>query len=464
MKLLFIGLGRSHFKCYESIMRSLVARGHEVVLTYRKDPGDIKPALELEAFVKEFPNVKLEYIAGIEKNTFVEQLAGACTVSHYLRYSENSLFYLNRRVPKSIRKIFMSRLVRWLMATGLFYYTLRGIIKIMIPTKEAQAYLESVKPDFIIASPGNSKLIHEMLYLKAARKLKIPAFISVLSWDNLSTKSMFLLKPDRVFIWNKSHYKDALQFNRFSPDRLTITGATYFDRWFDNRWPALTPEELCAKMELESNKPFILYLGSSANIAKDETWAVRELWENIQKKVAAGALPPLQMLVRPHPENQEIYRQIEGTAGVSVYPPPGSVHTADTLYHSLKNCFAVVGINTSAMLETMIFNKPVITIVSGQYSNTQEDAIHFKHLVDLGALYVCKSNEEAPQVIADLLNWKDPASDARKQFVTDYIRPFGNDKSSGSLIVRFLEELKKGKTPREIEASFSVPYETREAA
>lgn len=443
MKVLFVGLGRSHFKCYESIIRHLIATGHEVNFVLRKDARDTKPASELDRFVTEFPNVPVEYLASDTISPTLELLAALRTVSCYLRLSNNSAFYLNRRIPKQIRTSPFWPLLMRLLKINLIAKLLGFAVERMIPTKESTDHINKVSPDVVIASPANGKLLFEATYLKAARNLGIKTAVSVLSWDNLSTKSMFQIMPDILLVWNQAHVQDALQFHQIPINKLSVIGSPYFDCWFDTKWQELSYEQFCEMTNLDSSKPFVLYLVSSANIAKDETWSIEEIAKEIAKKSTGGELSDLQILVRPHPENFVNVERLVGMPNMAVYPKPGIPQDKrlDMMYYSLKFARAVIAINTTAMLESMIFNTPVITIMHDAYRDTQEHALHFQHLVSSNAMYVVENAEESVNILQKLGKGEDPKKVLRENFVRDYIRPHGENVSAAKSAVKALEEL-----------------------
>ncbi len=436
MKVLFVGLGRSHFKCYESIIRQLIASGHELRFVLRKDAKDTKPASELDRFVAEFPNIPVDYQKGDKVGPTLELLAALRTVSCYLRLSNNSEFYLNRRIPKPIRKSKFWPILRRLLKISFVAKLLGVVVEAMLPTREAEKYIRKFSPDVVIASPANGKLLFEAIFLKAARKLGIKTAVSVLSWDNLSTKSMFQTTPDKLLLWNQAHIQDATQFHQLPMDKLAVIGSPYFDCWFDTKWKEMSYPEFCGLVGLDASKPFILYLVSSANIAKDETWSIEEI---------AGKLKntDMQILVRPHPENFVNVERLVGMDNMAVYPKPGVAadKRLDMMYYSLKYAKAVVAINTTAMLESMIFDTPVITILLPEYKDTQEGALHFQHLVNSEAMYVVENASGVAAVLGKLENGDDPKKPLRDKFVKDYIRPYGRDVSAARKAVEVLEAL-----------------------
>ena len=64
----------------------------------------------------------------------------------------------------------------------------------------------------------------------------------------------------------------------------------------------------------------------------------------------------------------------------------------DSIYHSA----AVVGINTSAQIESAIVGRPVHTVLADEFQETQQGTLHFQYLKadEFGHLYVGRTIEE----------------------------------------------------------------------
>ena len=53
-------------------------------------------------------------------------------------------------------------------------------------------------------------------WVKSARALGIPVGFPVFSWDNLTTKGIIHVQPDRVFVWNEVQKREATRVLRHS--------------------------------------------------------------------------------------------------------------------------------------------------------------------------------------------------------------------------------------------------------
>jgi hypothetical protein len=93
------------------------------------------------------------------------------------------------------------------------------------------------------------------------------------------------------------------------------------------------------------------------------------------------------VLVRPHPQNFKQWKvaHLDDLKGVVVWPREGANplnHTSRSdYYHSIHHSAAVVGVNTSALIESAIVGRAVYTILAPEFRDTQEGTLHFHHLL-----------------------------------------------------------------------------------
>ena len=69
-----------------------------------------------------------------------------------------------------------------------------------------------------------------------------------------------------VTVWNEQQRCEAVELHGVAPDRVEVTGAQLFDRWFERR-PSQSREDFCAMVGLPTDRPIVLYTGSSVFIA-----------------------------------------------------------------------------------------------------------------------------------------------------------------------------------------------------
>jgi hypothetical protein len=109
----------------------------------------------------------------------------------------------------------------------------------------------------------------------------------------------------------------------------------------------------------------------------------------------------------------------------------------DTLHHGA----ALVGINTSAMIEAGIQDRPVFTVVDSSFDDTQTGTLHFRYLLpeNGGHLQRATSLEEHARQLSTSID--EGAAPSSRQFIERFVRPNGLDTASTPQLVTALEGL-----------------------
>jgi hypothetical protein len=269
--------------------------------------------------------------------------------------------------------------------------------------------------------------------VRAAQAAGIPVAAAIASWDNLTNKGLMRVDPDLVTVWNAIQKDEAVTLHGIEPDRVAVTGAQLFDRWFD-RAPALDRAAFCRQVGLPGEAPFLLFTGSSVFIARSEL-EVRFVrgWIGALRASDDSRLRSMPVLVRPHPFNSDAWAAADfaDLGPVAVWPrrqyTPAAEDARSSLFDSLYHSIAVVGINTSAMIEAAILLKPVFSILAPEFAGTQEGTIHFRYLLPEhgGFLRVAGSLDEHLQQLGTALDAVEADRARTERFVHTFLRPHG---------------------------------------
>jgi hypothetical protein len=310
---------------------------------------------------------------------------------------------------------------------------------------EIDTFLAAQQPDVLLVTPLIEPGSPQWEYVRAARARRIRTVLCVASWDNLTNKGLIHGPLDLVTVWNDDMKREAVELHGVPPDRVAVTGAQVFDHWF-NWQPGTSREAFCAKVGLRSDRPYLLYLCSSKFIAPDETRFVRR-WVQALRESASPALQEVGVLVRPHPQHNEQWERFNprGLANFTIYPAAGAapvdaaskVDYFDSIYHSQ----AVVGVNTTAEIESAIVGRRVFGVLAPEFRDTQEGTLHFHHLRRSGGGLVHVA-ESLPDHLAqlDAALRDDGAGDDRcRRFVEAFVRPFGIDVPATPKLVEAIE-------------------------
>jgi len=166
------------------------------------------------------------------------------------------------------------------------------------------------------------------------------------------------------------------------------------------------------------------------------------------------------IMVRPYPMNASIWKDFKAE-NVVVWPAEGETTdiaaTQQNYFHSMYYSRAVVGVNTTAMIEAAVVDKPCVTILTERYQSTQTGRGHFQHLLKADFLEVAHGFGESAGVMANILAGEDVKAGNRRKFVREFVRPCGLDRSVASLFARIAVQAAHHKTAVEINDESSKP-------
>lgn len=455
MKLLFELFYPGHLRYFDSVLKHLAEAGHTVYLIFDNQE---KQKEGLEALDNLPDNIVVlnkslkradawkPIAAGLRILVdYIHYLDPEYVDSHYLRDRWGN--YLKRTSPNIS---FLTRIrtlprfpIKFLIK---FLLTLEAAIP---SSKKIEDRLKSLAPDLILVTSMVMKASPQTDVVKTARAMGLKVAYCVSSWDNLTTKGIIRVPPHRVIVWNELQRVEAETMHGFPASKVIVTGAHTFDRWFA-RQPSLNREAFCHKIGLDPQKPFILFVGSTEGISahENEQQFVRR-WINAIRNDSESSLQDYGILIRPHPYNPGNWKNadLSDLGNVALWPRNGAnpVNESDRAdyFDSLYYCSAVVGINTSAMIEAAIVGRPVHTILASEFQNTQQGTLHFRYLLpeNGGCLLVASNLEEHLQQLHESINDSETIRAKIEQFVVSFVRPHGIDKPAVPILVEAIKSM-----------------------
>ena len=437
MRLLFLARHANYFRNFESVIRLWAERGHQVHLAVERGESVGGSAL-LDSLTGAYPGVTAGEAPRREASEWTSLAARLRRAIDLLRYLGPAYDTTPRlraraaeRAPTFATAFAGSAWSRWGAARTVLGWVLTRAEAAIPPSRDVAGYLRDQQPDALIMTPligvvGSA----QPDYLRAARAARLPVAVAVWSWDHLTSKALIREAPDRVLVWNDVQRDEALRLHGIPADRVVVTGAQCFDRWFDSH-PSRTRAEFCAAVGLPADKPFLLYVGSALFAGSPPEAGFVQQWIAAVRASADPALRTCGILVRPHPQRMREWEGVDlsGFGDVSVWGGnPVTEQARADYFDSLAHSAAVVGLNTSAFLEAAIAGRPVLAILPDEFRDNQEGTLHFAYLSTVGGGLLQTSRTldghcaQLSQVLA--APGEPPGHDA---FVRAFLRPHGLD-------------------------------------
>jgi hypothetical protein len=430
-----------------SVVRELAARGHDVTVVIHGD-NDVAA---LERLAAESPRVSVERAvtpSGDSSRRWVALAADVRSSLDFLafldhRYNDVYRARARRRVPGPVLALLP------LLRFQRLRFVVRQLLLLVdraIPTDPAlERYLSNLRPDVVLFTPYVGLRTMQVHYLRAAKGLGLRTAICVKSWDNLSSKSALHPIPDRVFVWNETQRHEAYELHGIEPERVVVTGAQCFDHWLIAR--SRPRDEFAALIALDPRRKFVLYT-CCAPWAGQEEWPFLERWLRAlrasEDELVAGAA----VLVRPHPKRAEELagKDLSGFGPVVVWPRHGIAPVEGAplqdYFDSITHSAAVVGLNTTAMIEAALLERPVLTVLDPEYRMQQHGTLHFRYLLEVagGFLDVAETLDEHVRQLGVTLRRPDLGVRRARAFTAAFLRPFGH---RGAATPRFVDEIER---------------------
>jgi hypothetical protein len=440
-------------RVFECALRELLSRGHHVHVAY----GTVKRVLPdgaglvLAALRDEYPGFSAEQF-DVPSSRDADAARSLRFGLDYLRYLEPEYEHASAlrtraelRAPTLLRNRVGRRFVRSAATRHAVVRVMESLERAVRPPKALVEYLAHRRPDVVVVSPLVGLGSPQVEWMRAARVLGVPPLLLVASWDNLTNKGIVRGDPVLTVVWNERQIEEAVSLHGIERSRVVATGAHAFDHWFAWR-PSTSRAEFAGRIGLDAKRRLILYVGSSSFISGDEASFARE-WIDRLRSSERESLREAAVLIRPHPQNVAAWETFDEEPGrVVVWPRHGAVPTdvarKREYYDSLHHSSAVVGINTSALVESAIVGRPVLTVADPRFRGTQEGTLHFGHLVgeeDEGVLVLARDWEEhLDQLELALL---DPTAYAKRldRFVRTFVRPYGVDHEAAPRVADAVE-------------------------
>jgi hypothetical protein len=453
MRILFAISHLGFLRNFESTLALLAERGHLVhVVTDRRSEGSVTDGTPIaERLGARFPDAfTWETVPPDKRDPWFALSSGVRESLNYWRYLSPAfadapdLRARGRKQAPAVM-VWLGGLPGLRSAPGrrAMAALFRSIERAIPVRPEIEALFDRWPADLLLVTPLLYFGSRQVDYVRCARRRGINSVLAVGSWDHLTTKGLIHELPDRIVVWNEMQRTEAVELHGARPAQVVATGAQAYDHWFGYQ-PSDEREPFCARIGLAAARPYLLYMCSSPFIAPYEVDVVRR-WIRAIRDSADETLRTAGVLIRPHPQNAAQWTAVDlSELGAAIWPRAGAnpigLDARRDYYDSMHHAHAVVGVNTSALIESGIVGRPVFSFRVPELSGTQEGTLHFRHLTGGGLLTLA---DTLPQHVAQLQrSFESTASERERvrQFVQVFVRPYGLDQPATPRVVRAIEE------------------------
>ena len=284
--------------------------------------------------------------------------------------------------------------------------------------KEAISLLRMINADVVF----NASLISwsSRMWTRAAALAGIPTVSNVISWDNMSTKTLLDEFVDTFLIWSHEMDEDfttSLPFVRGK--RRVIVGSPQFEPVIEGK-DLLSRGEFLQAYGLDPDKKLILYTTGSKSLFPREPDCLDCLLDHWRSKLKDRA----NIMVRMHPNDRHSrydvvrakFPEVPFTfAGQTLADDDKWIPTREDvglLVNQLNHCDMIINVASTMTLEGFAVDKPCINIgfslglsLNARYPmDDYYKSRHYRDIVESGAARLVEDYEQLFQAIDDVLD------------------------------------------------------------
>lgn len=242
-------------------------------------------------------------------------------------------------------------------------------------------------------------------YLSSAKKLSLKTLIAIDNWDNLTSKSVFVEKPDYLTVMGKRCIEHAVDIHSIERSQVLPFGLPRFDTYRNGVIGG-------QKSNLHSNIE-ILYAGFS--LPHSEIAVVNYLWQGLKSHFPTHEI---RFVYRPHPIPIPRIDDVKEVVPGVVTTQHGKLERTnmpkmdEDYLLSMLNADVVIGAPTTMVFEAMLLDRPcIIDGTSDQFHRTNaassiRNFTHMKDLLTVTNLPIANDVEEMLKLLVAMIEQK----------------------------------------------------------
>lgn len=353
--------------CHALISRNILSSGLLEMLS--KDGYRIVvivPKNKKAIFVKNFSSESV-FVEGVEIGTKRREI--------FMRYL--SLAALNSRTINIKRATEMKgsgKITKFFLSNALGHKLIRIFEKITYTDKVYKELFDKYSPSVVFSTDIQNEL--DLAMLSEAKKRGIYTIGKVRSWDNLTSKGLIRVIPEKLLMWNDLIKEESIRINQINPKIIETVGIPHYDAY--SRYNYLKKEDFLKKIGGDPSKRVVTvipigdrYLKNN-NVDRDVVYILDQI---LPKNYEILVRMPPGDYVRQIENNPDqfgrkvLYDRAESTAEnvkLTEMVKGDDEHYANILYHS----DIVISGPSTAVIDAAYLDRPVILFGFDGYKNT----------------------------------------------------------------------------------------------
>ncbi len=316
-----------------------------------------------------------------------------------------------------------------------------------INKSKSSFYFDKYQPDLIFATD----VFHsaDIYFLAEAKKRDVMSVGMVRSWDNITNKGLFRVKPDKLIVHNNIVREEAVKYEDMDLENIFVSGLPQFDIYLED---IIIPRDIFFKrIGLNPSRKIILVAPHGRRFHKTD-W---ELLEILKNKLDNN----FQFIVRFPPNDTVEFNEFVPDKRFFIERPgkefgvnkfnEREVQKTDavTLANNLFYSDVVVNYGSTISMDAVVFDKPVIIVAFDgweklPYIKSVRRFLDYDHIKKLICTGFCKIAHKEEDLVSHIHNYiNNPSCDGenRKRLLHEQVWKF--DGQSGQRIAEYVCQL-----------------------
>lgn len=310
---------------------------------------------------------------------------------------------------------------------------------VFMPKNRYTEYFEKYRPDMVFAT--DIFRTQDVYLMREARRRGVFILGMVRSWDNITSKGLNRIIPDKLIVNNPIVKNQAIFYNDINPDDIHVIGVPHYDRYVTE--PRVSRAELFKKLNLDPNKKMVLISPPIRTYTYDPIApAVIDALKSLD----------VQAVVRLHLMGKSNIGTLQSTPNKIFIDVPesnpsiektdlitGDDYLADLLYHS----DVIISHISTLTIDAAVFNKPSVFIGFDVEQKPYHEGLRRFHDMEylqeirkIGGVKLAENLDELTKYVSQYLANPELDEEWRKRIVRDYCWKL--DAKSGERLVKVI--------------------------